>query len=90
MTSALRLLHLFGEVSIPGDPLVAALTQKETQQLLQHSITDHFLKGFGFSLEGTCACTVLPGTKGINSWAGQFFLTNMLMSSYINKGQLYE
>lgn len=55
MTSALTSLHLLGEVSIPGDPLVAALTQKETHQLLHHIITDHFLKGFGFSLEGSCS-----------------------------------
>lgn len=55
MTSALTSLHLFGEVSIPGDPLVAALTQKETHQLLHHIISDHFLKGFGFSLEGSCS-----------------------------------
>lgn len=58
MTSALTVLHLFfGEVSIPGDPLVAALTQKETHQPLHHIITHHFLKGFGFSLEGSCSCT---------------------------------
>lgn len=52
MTSALTSLHLFGVVSIPGDPLEAALTQKETHQLLHHIILDHFLKGSGFSLEG--------------------------------------
>ena len=52
MTSALTSLHLFIVVSIPGDPLVAALTQKETHQLLHHIILDHFLKGSGFSLEG--------------------------------------
>ena len=60
MTSALTSLHLFRVVSIPGDPLVAALTQKETHQLLHHIILDHFLKGSGFSLEGmyrSCSCT---------------------------------
>lgn len=86
MTSALTSLHLFGVVSIPGDPLVAALTQKETHQLRHHIILDHFLKGSGFSLEGmyrSCSSTdPARNRQGIKRQAGQletevFYIINI-------------